>query len=83
MISLNGKIAVNSGKVMRSLKMCNGRINKVLKISRDHVWVCCFTSPLGDTQLGFAMINGTFLAVFSCLGAWLQLRNPSRLTPED
>lgn len=53
MISLNGKIAVNLGKVMKSLNTCDGR---VVEVGRDHAWACGLASPLGDSPLGFAII---------------------------
>lgn len=74
---------IHSGKDMKSLKTCNGKVKKGLTIRRDCVWVCCFISPMGDLQWGLTMICGTFHAVLPCLGAQLQLWNPFRLTPED
>lgn len=83
MISLNGNIGCQLMESYEKFEDRSWEGNESTKNRKGRFWVHFFPSPRWDTHLGFTMICGAFCAVLSCLGAWMQLWNPSRLTPED
>ena len=82
MISLNGKICCQLRKSYEKFEDMSREGNKSTKTQRGpHLGTLFPQSTV--RYLGFTMICGTFCVVISCLGAYMQLWNPSRLTPED